>query len=241
MTEVQITGLTKSFNHKMVLKQLDFTLTNGVVGLLGRNGAGKTTLMRIIATLLTKTSGQIVINGRTDLKVRQIRTMIGYLPQNFQFYRNMRVQDVLIYLGLLSEIGPRELKPRIEKLLTRLNLTKHRRYRMKELSGGLKQRVGIAQALLNDPQILIVDEPTVGLDPEERDNFRHLIGNLGQKRIVIFSTHIVEDIAEISDQLLILEKGTLLFKGPTRQFAPHQKELEPKYLAAIRGGDDESF
>ncbi|GEL15938.1 ATP-binding cassette domain-containing protein [Pediococcus cellicola] len=241
MTEIQVTNLNKSFKQQPVLKHLNFEISTGVVGLLGRNGAGKTTLMKIMATLLKKDAGEVLINHISVTEVRKIRTIIGYLPQNFQFYRNMRVEDALNYLGLLSEIKQSLLTDRIEGLLTRLNLTRYRKYKIKELSGGLKQRVGIAQALLNDPQVLIVDEPTVGLDPEERDNFRQLIGELGRKRIVIFSTHIVEDIAHISDQLLILEKGSLVFKGQTSDFVKDPDKLEAKYLALIRGDYDEDF
>ncbi|MFD0897727.1 ATP-binding cassette domain-containing protein [Loigolactobacillus binensis] len=241
MTTIQVCELTKSFKGTTVLNQLNFTLTNGVVGLLGRNGAGKTTLMKIIATLLRQSSGLVMIDQAPVTNVRQVRQMIGYLPQNFQIYRNMRVVDALTYLGLLSELEPATLAQRIDRLLIRLNLGKYRQYKIKELSGGLKQRVGIAQALLNEPKILIIDEPTVGLDPEERDNFRRLIGELGDQRIVIFSTHIVEDIARISDQLVILEGGTVAFAGPTATFAADPDELETKYLALIRGGSDEGF
>lgn len=241
MTTIQVSDLSKSFKGTTVLKQLNFTLTNGVVGLLGRNGAGKTTLMKIIATLLRQSSGLVMIDQAPVTNVRQVRQMIGYLPQNFQFYRNMRVGDALTYLGLLSELEPTTLAQRIDRLLTRLNLGKYRQYKIKELSGGLKQRVGIAQALLNEPQILIIDEPTVGLDPEERANFRRLIGELGDQRIVIFSTHIVEDIAQISDQLVILESGAVAFAGPTATFAADPAELETKYLTLIRGGSDAGF
>lgn len=241
MTEVRVTNLTKSFKKKQVLNHINFEISTGVVGLLGRNGAGKTTLMKLIATLLKQDTGEILINQIATTEVRKARALIGYLPQNFQFYRNMRVEDALIYLGLLSEIKTTILTDRVEELLAKLNLTQYRNYKIKELSGGLKQRVGIAQALLNDPQVLIVDEPTVGLDPEERDNFRQLIGKLGTQRVVIFSTHIVEDIAHISDQLLILENGSLVFKGKTSDFAKRPEQLEPKYLALIRGERDANF
>lgn len=241
MTQICAVKLSKQFKTKVVLNQLSFTLTDGVVGLLGRNGAGKTTLMKIIATLLRQSSGDVFINDIPVTKVKQIREMIGYLPQDFQFYNNMKVNDALIYLGLLSEMPLAALKMRIEILLQRLNLEQYAHYKIKELSGGLKQRVGIAQALLNDPKVLIVDEPTVGLDPEERDNFRRFIGELGQRRIVIFSTHIVEDIAHISDQLLIIDQGGLIFQGQTTDFSPEREALEPKYLALIRGDRHEAF
>lgn len=241
MTQIRAVNLSKQFKTKVILNQLNFTLSNGVVGLLGRNGAGKTTLMKIIATLLRQSSGNVFINDIPITKFKQIRKMIGYLPQDFQFYNNMKVNDVLIYLGLLSEIPLATLKKRVKILLQCLDLEQYIHYKIKELSGGLKQRVGIAQALLNDPEVLIVDEPTVGLDPEERDNFRHFIGELGRRRIVIFSTHIVEDIANISDQLLIIDQGELIFQGQTTDFSSARETLEPKYLALIRGNHHEAF
>lgn len=233
MSELKAEKLSKRFKNKVILKNFNFELHNGVVGLLGKNGAGKTTLMKIIATLLKPDHGNIIIDKISVKDIKKIKSMIGYLPQDFQFYSNMKVEDVLIYLGLLSKLSMPVVEVEIDNLLTKLNLQEYRYYKIRQLSGGLKQRVGIAQALLNDPKVLILDEPTVGLDPEERDNVRKLISKLGKKRIVLFSTHIVEDIALISDQLLIIDQGRLIFNGNTDNFTHSRKDLELEYLKLI--------
>ncbi len=234
MAEIKIDHLVKKYGHTVILNDVSCHLRNGIVGLLGRNGAGKTTLIKILVTLLTPNEGHVEINQVPISEVKQIRRIIGYLPQDFQIYNNMQVKEALNYLGLLSEINQGELTNRISQLLAQLDLTAYTHQKIKKLSGGLKQRVGIAQALLNNPQVLVIDEPTVGLDPEERDRFKKLLIQMSEDRIILLSTHIVSDIAEISNQLLVLENGRFLFTGETKDFALNPKQLEEKYLGLIR-------
>jgi len=182
-------------------------------GLLGRNGAGKTTLMKTLATLLQKQSGSISVCGIPIENAKAIRKIIGYLPQDFSIYPTMNVIEVMDYLGILSGIGSRERKKRIELLLKKVNLIEQKNKKVKALSGGMKRRLGIAQALLNDPKVLIVDEPTAGLDPEERIRFRNLLCDVAEERIVILSTHIVGDIEATCENLAILNEGSVLYCG----------------------------
>ena len=192
--EIVIRHLNKFYGKKRALCDVDLTIGQGMFGLLGRNGAGKTTLMKTLATLLHKNTGDIFICGIPVEHAREVRSITGYLPQEFSCYPGMTVWEALDYLGVLSGMDSKARKERIELLLQKVNLTEHRHKKVKALSGGMKRRLGIAQALLHDPKVLIVDEPTAGLDPEERIRFRNLLCEVAEERIVLLSTHIVGDI-----------------------------------------------
>lgn len=210
---IEIKNLNKCYGKKQALSDVSLTIEQGMFGLLGRNGAGKTTLMKTLATLLTKKSGSITVCGIPIEHAKEIRNITGYLPQEFSMYPTMSVAEAMNYLGALSGIGAKMRKERIGMLLERVNLTEHRTKKVKALSGGMKRRLGIAQALLNDPKVLIVDEPTAGLDPEERIRFRNLLCDVAESRIVILSTHIVGDIEATCEKLAILNAGSILYHG----------------------------
>lgn len=206
-----IKDISKTYNDgTQALRNLSFSANSGTIGLLGPNGSGKTTLMRILATLLPPSSGDVEINGIPLTNRLAIRDTLGYLPQKFGFYPRLTVWETLIYFGHLKGIHSRK---RLEELLDLVGLTKRRKTRVQGLSGGMRQRLGIAVALLNDPKFLIVDEPTAGLDPEGRLAFRNLLTTLPGERTVLLSSHIVEDIAQSATQLAVLYKGDLLFTG----------------------------
>lgn len=211
---IEIKELNKFYGKKKkALSNVNLTIEQGMFGLLGRNGAGKTTLMKTLATLLEKQSGSISVCGIPIENAKEIRKIVGYLPQDFSMYPTMTVIEAIDYLGVLSGIGTKERKERIDLLLERVNLTEHKNKKIKALSGGMKRRLGIAQALLNDPKVLIVDEPTAGLDPEERIRFRNLLCDVSEERIVILSTHIVGDIEATCENLAILNDGSILYCG----------------------------
>lgn len=211
---IEIKELNKFYGRKkQALSNVNLTIEQGMFGLLGRNGAGKTTLMKTLATLLKKQSGSISVCGIPIENAKEIRKIVGYLPQDFSMYPTMTVIEAMDYLGILSGIGTKERKERIDLLLKKVNLTEHKNKKVKALSGGMKRRLGIAQALLNDPKVLIVDEPTAGLDPEERIRFRNLLCDVSEERIVILSTHIVGDIEATCENLAILNEGSILYCG----------------------------
>jgi ABC-2 type transport system ATP-binding protein len=194
---------------------MNIRLTDGVVGLLGPNGAGKTTLMRILATLLDPSQGTALIEGH-DIRYSKpaVRSLLGYLPQDFGLYPSLTVFECLDYMGLLAGMSDgKERRRLIELMLPRVNLTEFRDRKVGALSGGMKRRLGVAQAILHDPQLLIFDEPTAGLDPEERIRVRNLLSELGGKRIIILSTHIVADIASTANQIAVMNKGRIIFFG----------------------------
>ena len=215
--EIVIDNLSKRYGKKEAIKNLSLKIPSGMYGLLGRNGAGKTSLMRILAALSVPTNGDIWLNGVSMKETAKIREMVGYLPQDFSMYRSMTVLGAMDYLGLLSDIPKEIRKERIDELLEKVNLKDNARTKIKALSGGMKRRLGIAQALLHNPQILIVDEPTTGLDPEERIRFRNLLSDFADDRIVLLSTHIASDIESICDGVAVLNDGRLLFHGSTEE------------------------
>ncbi len=210
-----IKDLSKKFGDFYALDHLSLEINNGIFGLLGKNGAGKTTLMRILVTLMEPTEGEISINDIpvSPKNARTIKSMVGYLPQEVGFYPSMTVQEFLYYMALLQEVPVSVAKERIETLLEQVNLADQRKKLVKNLSGGMRRRLGLAQAMINDPQVLIVDEPTAGLDPEERVRLRNMLGYFSKDRIILLSTHIVEDIAATADDICILDKGQLIFHG----------------------------
>ena len=211
-------GLTKTFSSFPAVNNLSYTMDTGVYGLLGVNGAGKTTLMRMLCTLLTPTSGTITWDGQDIFSLGSAyRNLLGYLPQDFGYYPDFSVQDYLLYIASIKGLRPATARQRMQNLLEQVGLTQVRRQKMKKLSGGMKRRAGIAQAMLNDPKILILDEPTAGLDPKERIRFRNLISELAENRLVLLSTHIVSDVEYIADQILLMKDGSLVHHGTSKQ------------------------
>lgn len=212
--ELSCNNITKKFGDEAAVNQLNLTMHNGVYGLLGVNGAGKTTMMRMLCTLIKPTDGTITYNGKNIFEMGSTyRTLLGYLPQDFGFYPEFTVWDYLMYVAALKGIRPATAKKRVEMLLERVGMSKSKKKKMKKLSGGMKRRIGIAQAMLNDPQILILDEPTAGLDPNERIRFRNLISELSEKRMVLLSTHIVSDVEYIANEICLMKEGTIIQKG----------------------------
>ena len=216
--ELKITDLTKDFRKTCAVNQVNYTFQNGVYGLLGVNGAGKTTLMRMLTTLLNPTSGEITWDGEDVFKMdKDYRKLLGYLPQDFGVYPDFTVQDYLLYIASLKGLRPALAKIRAEEMLRMTGMTQHKKVKMKALSGGMKRRAGIAQAVLNDPKILILDEPTAGLDPSERIRFRNLISELAADRIVLLSTHIVSDVESMAGQIILMKSGRFVTTGTTEE------------------------
>ena len=212
--ELTICDLTKEFGSFRAVDRVSFTMTNGVYGLLGVNGAGKTTLMRMLTTLIKPTDGEILWDGQDVFKMDgQYRKLLGYLPQDFGYYPDFSIYDYLMYIASIKGIRPAAAKERVKELLKQVGLFRARHKKMKNLSGGMKRRAGIAQAMLNDPKILILDEPTAGLDPSERIRFRNLISELSGDRIVLLSTHIVSDIEYIANEILLMKDGCITISG----------------------------
>lgn len=212
--KLELDGLTKEFGDFTAVNHINLTMTNGVYGLLGVNGAGKTTLMRMLCTLLKPTSGTICCNGKDIFNMdSEYRKLLGYLPQDFGFYPEFTVEDYLLYIAALKGIRPVVAKKRVKELIAKVGLSKAAHKKMKKLSGGMKRRAGIAQAMLNNPKILILDEPTAGLDPNERIRFRNLISELSEDRLVLLSTHIVSDIEYIANEIWLMKDGEVLHKG----------------------------
>ena len=211
--EIKIEHLSKRCGNKNILKDICLNIPVGMYGLLGENGAGKTTLMRILATVSEPTAGMVQINGVDIKNKKKIRQIIGYLPQEFSVYPDMSVYSALDYLGILAELPQKIRKERINQLLKQVNLEQEKNKRFKNLSGGMKRRFGIAQALLNNPEILIIDEPTAGLDPEERLRFYNLLSELAMERIVILSTHIASDIEATCSKAAVICRGNVIFQG----------------------------
>jgi ABC-type multidrug transport system ATPase subunit len=210
--KLEIQGVSKQYDGKVrALRGFTLALAPGVLGLLGPNGAGKSTLMRILATIATPTEGAVKWNG-ADIASEPdaLRSVLGYLPQDFGVYPNLNAVEFLEYLAAVKGIGAAAARRRIDELLALVNLTDARKRPLGGYSGGMRQRVGIAQALLNDPKLLIVDEPTAGLDPEERVRFRNLLSELSGERIVILSTHIVSDVEATATGIAILSRGRLV-------------------------------
>ena len=238
--KIIIKNMDKFYGKKQALFGIDLTIEHGMFGLLGRNGAGKTTLMKTIAALHKKKSGDVTVCGVPVEKSKKIRSMIGYLPQEFSMYPNMRTDEALDYLGALSGVPSKERRERVDALLKKVNLTKQRRKKVRELSGGMKRRLGIAQALIHDPKVLIVDEPTAGLDPEERIRFRNLLCEVAEERIVILSTHIVGDIESTCENIAIMDAGKILWKGTVHELLENARghiytaNIEKQYMSQIK-------
>lgn len=216
--ELTLTEVTKEYRDVAAVSDISLTMKNGVYGLLGINGAGKTTLMRMLCTLCKPTSGKITCDGEDIFEMdMRYRRLLGYLPQEFGFYPDFSPEDYLMYVASLKGMRPAAAKKRVEEMLYRVGLYQVRHKKMKKFSGGMKRRAGIAQAMLNDPKILILDEPTAGLDPNERIRFRNLISELSQDRLVLLSTHIVSDVEYIARELLFMKDGRIVHSGTTEE------------------------
>lgn len=212
--ELTIDRLTKQFGAKIAVDRVSATLRPGVYGLLGANGAGKTTLMRMVCDVLRPTSGEILLDGR-DVRAlgAEYRAQLGYLPQDFGYYPDFSARDFMEYMAALKGLDRRYARRRCEALLADVGLGDAARQKIRTFSGGMKQRLGIAQAVVNDPGILVLDEPTAGLDPKERVRFRNLIAGFAQDKIVILSTHIVSDVEYIADEILVMRAGSFVMRG----------------------------
>ena len=209
--ELTLDRLTKQFGSKIAVDRVSATLTPGVTGLLGANGAGKTTLMRMVCDVLRPTSGQVLLDGHDTVEMGDdYRALLGYLPQGFGCYPDFSALDFLCYMATLKGFGNRDGRARSMQLLEEVGLADEARRKVKTFSGGMRQRLGIAQAMLNDPAILVLDEPTAGLDPKERVHFRNLIAGFAQNKIVILSTHIVSDVEFIANRILVMRQGAFV-------------------------------
>lgn len=224
--ELKIEHISKRFKDKIAVDDVSLTLTTGVWGLLGANGAGKTTLMRMIADIMTPSSGTISFNGKDIHKTGvEYRNIFGFLPQDFGYSRDFTVKDYLEYVAALKDVPHKETTKKINHLLDILTLSDVKEKKIAKLSGGMKRRVGIAQAMLNDPKILVMDEPTAGLDPGERVRFRNFISEFSHDRIVLISTHIVSDIEYIATRNAIMKEGKIVDVGTTNELV---KQIEGK-------------
>lgn len=255
---VKIKDLTVRFkNGVTAVDHVNIEIPKGIYGLLGENGAGKTTLMRVLTTVLKLTEGTVILDGilYNESNYEKIQQKIGYLPQEIDLYPNLTVRECLEYMGGLSGVSKKECEKRIDYYLQKTSLLEHQKKKMRQLSGGMKRRVGLVQALLNEPDFLIVDEPTTGLDPEERIRIRNLLVDFSENRTVLFSTHVVEDLAATCNQLAVMKKGKFLYAGSVKELIDNAKgcvwecvvdnpikarELEKKYHVSskqnIEGG-----
>ena len=229
--ELTVRGLTKQYKDKCAVNRVNLRLTEGINGLLGANGAGKTTLMRMLCGILKPTAGSIALDG-VDVSSEDYRAVLGYLPQDFGYYPDFTGLDFLLYLAALKGLSRSHAKRKAKELLELVSLKDAGKKKIKTYSGGMKQRLGIAQALLNDPSLLIVDEPTAGLDPKERVRFRKLIAGLGQDTIVLLSTHIVSDVEKIAGHMLMMSEGKIIFDEP---WDKGRIDLEQLYMKEFGG------
>ena len=229
--ELYIEHISKQFKDMTAVDDVSLHITPGVWGLLGANGAGKTTLMRMIAGIMKPSAGKILYDGIPISHLKEkYRDVFGYLPQEFGFYPEFTVKDYLEYVSVLKGLNTKESKRKINELMEQLTLSHVRNKKIAKLSGGMKRRVGIAQALLNDPEVLILDEPTSGLDPGERVRFRNLLSEFAHDRIVLISTHIVPDVEYIATQNAVMKDGRLLAKGTTEELV---KMIDGKVWTAL--------
>lgn len=231
--ELKIDRLTKQYSNKIAVDRVSCTLSPGVIGLLGANGAGKTTLMRMVCGILKPTSGTVKL-GQYDVTDSGYRNLLGYLQQDFGYYPEFTGMDFMLYIATLKGLDKGTAKRRSTDLLESVNLLEASGKKIKTYSGGMKQRLGIAQVMLNNPQLVVLDEPTAGLDLKERVRFRHIIEDIGKKSIVLLSTHIVSDIEKAADRILVIKDGQKVFDGTEEETG---KDLETFYLE-IFGGEE---
>ena len=226
-------NLSKRYRDKMAVDGVSLQLAEGINGLLGANGAGKTTLMRMLCGILKPTSGNITLDG-VDVSREDYRAVLGYLPQDFGYYPDFTGMDFLLYLAALKGMSRPHAKRKAAELLELVGLSDVGKKKIRTYSGGMKQRLGIAQALLNDPRLLIVDEPTAGLDPKERVRFRNLLTELGKDTIVLLSTHIVSDLEHIANHMLMMSEGRIILDEPWNR---SRTDLEQLYLKEFGGAE----
>ncbi len=229
--ELTVRDLTKQYKDKKAVDEVSLCLTEGINGLLGANGAGKTTLMRMLCGILKPAAGSVSLDG-VDVSSEDYRAVLGYLPQDFGYYPDFTGLDFLLYLAALKGLSRPHAKRKAVELLELVSLQDMGRKKIKTYSGGMKQRLGIAQALLNDPRLLVVDEPTAGLDPKERVRFRNLIAGLGEDTIVLLSTHIVSDVEKIADHMLMMSDGKIILNEP---WDKSRTDLEQLYMEEFGG------
>ena len=225
---IWVKDVTVTFkNGVKAVDHVNLQINHGIYGLLGENGAGKTTLMRVLTTILKPTEGTVCLDDLVykEKNYEKIQSRIGYLPQELNLYPDLTVRECLQYMGELAQIPKKEREERIDYYLEKTSLTEHQKKKNRQLSGGMKRRVGLIQALLNDPDFLIVDEPTTGLDPEERIRIRNLLVDFAKERMILFSTHVVEDLAAPCNQLAIMKKGKFLYTGSMRELMNQAKNV----------------
>lgn len=216
--ELSFKNVSKNYGGIFAVDDITYTMETGVYGLLGVNGAGKTTLMKMLCTVTRPTAGEIRWNGEDIFRLEErYRDLLGYLPQDFGYYPNLSVSDYMMYIASIKGIRPAVARKRMKELLEMVGLSRYKNRKMKALSGGMARRVGIAQAMLNNPKILVLDEPTAGLDPSERIRFRNLISELAGERLVLFSTHIVSDIEYIANEILLMQGGEIKASGTAEE------------------------
>lgn len=238
MHELELVELHKNFQDKAAVQNVNMCLQNGVYGLLGENGAGKTTLMRMICGILEPSKGEILCDGMKINKMGgEYRSLLGYLPQDFGYYEDFTANRFLHYMAALKALPEDYARARIEELMEMVGLTEVRKKKLKTFSGGMIRRIGIAQALLNDPKILVLDEPTSGLDPKERVRFRNIISSLGKNRLVILSTHIVSDVEYIADNIMIMKNGRMIRTGTESSIVEEGKDFVWKCLVSEKEAD----
>ena len=228
--ELIVDRLTKQYQNKIAVDRINLKLNCGIYGLLGENGAGKTTFIRMLCGILKPTNGTVTFDGM-DVSSEEYRAILGYLPQEFGYYPDFTGMDFLLYMSSLKGLTKTTAKRKAIKLFELVNLSDCAKKKIKTYSGGMKQRLGIAQALLNDPKVIILDEPTGGLDPKERVRFRNLIKELGKDSIILLSTHIVSDIENIADDVIMMKDGQIIFEGATSDIS----DLERLYLEKFEG------
>ncbi|WP_342435468.1 ABC transporter ATP-binding protein [Paenibacillus sp. FSL L8-0436] len=239
--EIKAENVTRTFGTKRAIDELNFILPEGVYGLLGDNGAGKSTLMRILVAIDHQSSGKVTFNGKDIFHMNDdYRNLVGYIPQDFGVYPAFTAKEYLEYMGALKGLSKKELKQKVPEVLQFVNLEKVANKKVKTFSGGMKRRVGIAQAIINDPKILIFDEPTAGLDPHERIRFSNIISEMGQDKIILFSTHIISDIEAITTNVIILNQGKIKEQGNVQKMLSGIKgkvfteEMDRERLASFK-------
>lgn len=236
MNKLELINVTKSYKHKNANENINLVLESGVYGLLGPNGAGKSTLMKQIVTVTSPTNGKILYNDK-DIKSLdcEYRAVVGYLPQDFDAYKNFKAKDFLMYMAALKGMDKKTSEKRVDELLKLVGLSEVSNKLVSKFSGGMKRRVGIAQALLNNPKVLILDEPTAGLDPQERTRFRNLLSQIGRDTIVILSTHIISDIESVAKETIMIKDGKILLKGTHKEIL---KDMEGKVYSLDTDNED---
>ena len=231
--ELKTENLVKCYGKKAAVRNVSLTLSEGIYGLLGENGAGKTTLMGLLCGIQQPTHGKITLNGRTiEALGADYRKMLGYLPQNFGYYPEFKVWDFLLYVAALKGLSRAKAEEKSGEMLKVTGLMSEKAHKIKNLSGGMKRRLGIAQAMLNEPEILILDEPSAGLDPGERLRFGHLIQNFSKGRIILISTHIVSDVEKTADRIIMMKAGRVIYAGENRE------NLEDFYFDYFRRNEE---